>query len=161
VASNHRYLLIVSCSQRKRSDTDLLPAIERYDGGNFRLLRKAKREGHLPQSLDVLILSAKYGLIASTTSIANYEQRMNRERASELNVQTRQTLRSYAQQNAYQEVYIELGQDYYYAIGNLNEIFENSTVIYAQGRIGERLASLKQWLMAKCKSDSTILEHSR
>lgn len=54
-----RLLLIVSCSQRKRSDLGLLPAIERYDGVYFRLLRKAQREGYWPENLDVLILSAQ------------------------------------------------------------------------------------------------------
>ncbi|MFN8458221.1 MAG: hypothetical protein U0401_26815 [Anaerolineae bacterium] len=28
-------LLILACSQRKRPDPGLLPAIERYDGGSF------------------------------------------------------------------------------------------------------------------------------
>ena len=81
VLSETRYLLIVACSQRKRSDPYLLPAIERYDGGNFRVLRKAMREGYWPQNMDVLILSAKYGLINASTFIADYDQRMNRERA--------------------------------------------------------------------------------
>jgi hypothetical protein len=58
-----RYLLILGCSQRKRPDSGLLPAIERYDGVNFRILQKAKREEYLPENLDILILSAKYGLI--------------------------------------------------------------------------------------------------
>jgi len=31
-------LLILSCSQRKRPDSGLLPAIERYDGPVFRVV---------------------------------------------------------------------------------------------------------------------------
>jgi uncharacterized protein DUF6884 len=108
VDSSQQYLLIVACSQRKRSDAGFLPAIERYDGGNYRLLRKARREGYWPERLDVLILSAKYGLIEDSTLIVNYEQRMNKERASELKAQTMQTFQSYAQQNAYNEVYVDL-----------------------------------------------------
>src|SRR2546421_6537643 len=92
VSPKHRYLLIIACSQRKRSDVDLLPAIDRYDGGNYRLLRKAQREGNWPNGLNVLILSAKYGLIESSTLIADYNQRMNRARASELQEKTLQTL---------------------------------------------------------------------
>ena len=82
-----RYLLIIACSQRKLSDPGLVPAIARYDGGQFRVLRKAHRDGYLSNYLDVLILSAKYGLIKACTPIANYEQRMNRKRASELKAQ--------------------------------------------------------------------------
>ncbi len=99
VHSEARYLLIVACSQRKRSDNGLLPAIARYDGPTYLMLRKAKREGYWAENLDVLILSAKYGLIEMSTPIANYEQRMNRQRASELKAQVTQTLQTYARHN--------------------------------------------------------------
>jgi hypothetical protein len=151
MASNHRSLLIVSCSQRKRADAGLLPAIERYDGGNYRLLRKAKREGYWPERLDVLILSAKYGLIEASTPIANYDQRMNHERAIELHTQTLQTLQTYARQNTYHEVYVDLGQDYTFAVEGIEELFNNSLVRNAKGRIGKRLAQLRTWIMEKCK----------
>lgn len=82
--SEPRYLLIVGCSQRKRSDPGLLPAIERYDGVNFRVLRKAKREGYWPANLDVLILSTKYGLIKPETPIEDYDLRMTRGQALKL-----------------------------------------------------------------------------
>ena len=87
-----RLLLIVSCSQRKRSESRLLPAIERYDGVYFRLLRKALREDYWPENLDALILSAKYRLIDMATPIDSYEQRMTRSRATELKIQTIQML---------------------------------------------------------------------
>ena len=77
-----RLLLIIACSQRKRSELNLLPAIGRYDGVYFRLLRKARREGYWPENLDMLILSSKYGLIDLSTPIAYYEQRMTRTRAN-------------------------------------------------------------------------------
>jgi cytoplasmic iron level regulating protein YaaA (DUF328/UPF0246 family) len=142
----HQNLLIVACSQRKRCDADLLAAIERYDGGNYRLLRKAKRDGYLPENLDILILSAKYGLITSSSPIAFYEQRMDKARALELQSQTTSLLGEYAKQHSYQQVYVDLGADYYPAIGDIKEIFQGASVIYAQGRIGERLANLKKWL---------------
>lgn len=53
-------LLILSCSRRKRLDTDLLPAIERYDGPAFRVLRRFLRERPF-EAPDVLILSAEHG----------------------------------------------------------------------------------------------------
>ena len=57
-------LLILSCSQRKAPAKGRLPAIDRYDGPAFRVLRKYLREG--PAEVPtVLILSAKYGLIES------------------------------------------------------------------------------------------------
>ncbi len=156
----HRYLLIIACSQRKCSDSNLLPAIERYDGGSYRLLRKAQREGNWPDGLNVLILSAKFGLIESSALIPDYNLRMNRERAREIQEKTLQTLQIYSQQDTYQEVYVDLGQDYHPAIGDLKHLFSGSLVIYARGRIGERLSRLKQWLMTKGKAGSALLEPS-
>jgi cytoplasmic iron level regulating protein YaaA (DUF328/UPF0246 family) len=144
--SSSKRLLILACSQRKRRDAGLLPAVARYDGGSYRVLRKAKRDGLWPENLDVLILSAKYGLIEASTSIADYEQRMTQQRAKELKTQVTDVLRVYAQKN-YDEVYVDVGQDYWPAIEELADVFGDFSVIYAQGRIGQRLGSLKNWIV--------------
>jgi hypothetical protein len=149
VLSEPRYLLIIACSQRKRSDPGLLPAIERYDGVNFRVLRKARQEGYWPENLDVLILSAKYGLIEVGTPIAYYEQRMTSKRAITLNAQILERMRSFIARGGYSEVYIDLGRDYLPAIRGCAEAFSGLRVIYAKGRIGERLKGLRDWLKAK------------
>ena len=52
-----RKLLIVSCSKTKRKLKNA-PAMEVYDGPVYKILRK-----NLKQNLDILIISAKYGLI--------------------------------------------------------------------------------------------------
>ena len=144
-------LLIMSCSQRKRSDLGLLPAIERYDGGSYRVLRKAKRDGYWPKNLDVLIVSAKYGLVEASTPIADYEQRMTRNRAAELQPQVSQRLRDLLQANTYDEIYVDLGQDYWPAVQDLECHFGNNSIVYAKGRIGQRLANLKSWLLKYSK----------
>lgn len=146
VSPDAHYLLLLACSQRKRTDAALLPALERYDGGNYRLLRKAQRENRFPMNLDVLILSAKYGLITSSTSIPDYNQRMNHDQAIALKAQIMQKLQEVATQKRYNEIYVELGQEYLAAIDDLDQVFCQTTIIYAHGRIGERLAKLKQWL---------------
>ncbi|MBD1932503.1 MULTISPECIES: DUF6884 domain-containing protein [Cyanophyceae] len=151
MGSESRYLLIIACSQRKRLDAGEMSAIARYDGGHFRVLRKAQRDGYWSNNLDVLILSAKYGLIEACTPIANYEQRMNCKRASELKAQVTQALQTYARLGVYCEVYVDLGQDYLPAIEGLADLFKGLQVTYADGRIGERLKWLKHWLKAKCE----------
>lgn len=107
-----------------------------------------------------MILSAHYGLIEATTPIAYYERRMTRERAQELQAQVLQRLQAYAQQITYREVYVDLGRDYRPAIGDLRQIFKGSSLIYAQGQIGERLAQLKQWLVTTCQIGDLIREPS-
>ena len=57
-------MLILACSRRKRPDDGLLPAIERYDGPAFRVLRRYLRE-RPAGAPDVFILSAEHGLIGA------------------------------------------------------------------------------------------------
>jgi hypothetical protein len=147
----HRYLVILSCSQRKRSDPGLMPAVERYDGASFRVLRKAKREGYWPENLDVLILSAKHGLLEPEALIEDYDSRMTRDRAIALQPAVAADLNRRLVQLSYHEVFINLGQNYLIAIGEPAEVFDNLPVIYARGRIGERIRQLKMWLKAKAQ----------
>jgi len=79
----HRRLLILSCSKRKQADPSPLPAIDRYDGPRFRVLRKYLRH-HADDGLDVLILSARFGIIRSERMIDDYDQIMTEDRAKEL-----------------------------------------------------------------------------
>lgn len=143
---HYRRLLLIACSQRKKQDQNPLPAIERYDGGSYRVIHKGQREGVFPGSVDIAILSAKYGLITATTPIYNYEQRMDRVQADSLKLKNMQTIKEIATSTRYDEVYVDLGQIYLLAIDELTPIFTKATIIYAQGRVGERLAKLKQWL---------------
>lgn len=147
--AEQRYLLIVACSQRKRVEPGLLAAIERYDGGSFRLLRKARREGYWTDNLDVFILSAKYGLIEASTPIAFYEQRMTPDRARELRDATTRILEGVSDCKTYREIYVDVGQDYLHAVEGVCVLPSTSAITYAQGRMGERLARLKSWLVAK------------
>ena len=71
-------LLILGCSATKRADAGLLPALDRYDGPAFRVLRKALRERDgLTERLKVCIISTEYGLIAADTPIPAYDFRMS------------------------------------------------------------------------------------
>jgi hypothetical protein len=84
--SSTERLLILACSQRKRPDEGLLPAVERYDGPTFRVLRRFLREG-ISEPPDVLILSAEHGLIPQDLPIAAYDRKMTPARARELRPQ--------------------------------------------------------------------------
>jgi hypothetical protein len=154
VTESGRLLLIVSCSQRKRPDPGLLPALDRYDGGHFRILRKARRERYWPETMDMLILSAKYGLVAGSTPITNYDQKITRDRAKELHSQVLQVLQTCTRQHTYREVYVDLGQAYQAAVEGLAQVFNGSLIVYAKGRIGQRLAQLQSWLVAQYREGS-------
>jgi len=145
--TGHRCLLIVACSQRKRSAPGLLPAIERYDGVNFRVLRKAQREGYWPKNLDVLILSAKYGLLKSDTLIENYDLKMTPRWAIELRARVSADLDECLERTPYSEVFINLGKVYLAALTLSKELRTmNGRVRYATGGIGEKMSQMKKWL---------------
>ena len=73
--------------------------------------------------MDVLILSAKYGLLAGSTPMPNYDQKITRDRANELQNQVLQALQTCARQNTYREVYVDLGRDYQAAVERLAQVF--------------------------------------
>lgn len=138
-----RRLLLIACSNRKVQTRELLPAIQRYDGVTYRVIRKAMREGYFPPNVDIKILSAEFGLIDAETRIPYYDRRMDRRRAYELKSQVLSTLQVYLEGNQDSEVYIDLGKDYLPAIEGIGGI---DKIVFAKGRIGERLARLKIWL---------------
>ena len=117
-----RYLLILACSQRKRPDAGLLPALERYDGVNFRVIHKAEREGYLPENLDILILSAQYGVIEADTLIENYDLKMTKQRAKELQTEVSKSLDNFLTKTAYDEICVNLGKTYLIALSDSQEI---------------------------------------
>ncbi len=132
-------LLILSCSQRKRDDPAELPAIERYDGPTFRTLRKARREGYWPHNLEVLILSAEFGLIEAETPIPWYDRLMDRKRAIELRPPVSQALAGRLEGC---RIFVHLGSIYRLALPDLPP-----ETIYATGAPGQRAAQIKTWLI--------------
>ena len=140
-------LLILSCSQRKSTSPDLLPAIERYNGPLFFVLRRFMRE--CPQQvryLDVYILSAAYGLIPWDFPTSLYDQKMNTSRVVELQPQVN-TEFSNILQSQYASICFVLGKTYLKAFKDLRQlipVFTESIVAY--GPIGKKQAQLKKWL---------------
>ncbi len=61
-------LLILGCSKAKTKHDELVPAIQRYDGPPFRVLRRYLRLRYDPV-LRVYILSAEYGIIPADALI--------------------------------------------------------------------------------------------
>src|SRR5918911_2047366 len=86
-------LLMLGCSATKRPETGLLPAILRYDGPAVRTLRRWQRD-HTDHTdtVDLLILSAQFGLIFGDTPIPFYDRRMTASRALWLRSQVRSRL---------------------------------------------------------------------
>src|SRR5579885_631674 len=92
LAKPNKHLVVLGCSALKSHAPGLLPAVERYDGPMYKVLRAFLRTSEWPDDLSVAVLSAKYGLIGGLASIEDYDQRMNRDRAFQLSSEATQTL---------------------------------------------------------------------
>lgn len=137
------HLLIVACSDRKLAVKGKLPALELYDGVNFRVLRKFFSEHGWPAGLCVKILSAKYGLIDANDLIEFYDQRMDAKKALRCN---RKVLQRLADLGGFRSVFINLGKDYLPAIDGIRKQIKASKFVYAKEGIGCKMAEMKEWL---------------
>lgn len=147
MSTAERKLLLIACSNRKIRTKGLLPAIQRYDGVTYRVIRKAMREGYFPPNVDIKILSAKFGLIDANKQISYYDRRMDRERAIGLRPQVLHDLQKIFRGNEHSEVFVNLGKTYILAINGLHDIVgHNVRVESACGGIGSRAKQMKQWL---------------
>lgn len=139
-------LLILSCSERKDSATDRMPAIDRYDGPVFRVLRKYLRECS-PEAPTVVIVSAKYGLIESNRRIPAYDCSMSAARAKQLRPHVLAAVRQILAARKWQEVGVCAGRHYRSALdGFLPFLPDGSQVVFIGGGQGPRLTHLRAWL---------------
>lgn len=136
--------LIVSCSQSKKTDKADLPAIQRYNGPNFKLLRRYLNQNN--ENLRVYILSAKFGLIEHKTSIPYYDQKLRLGEAEDL----RQSVikqKVFSTNFDEKSFFINLGKDYLQVLAPIFEgAVKNPNITFASGSSGKRLAEMYDWL---------------
>lgn len=132
---NSRYLLLMGCSERKHQKPGLVPALDLYDGVNYRVIRKARRDGYWPAP-QVVIVSAKYGVLDPQTLIERYDQRMTPKRAQALQQQVGTQLDAFLMQRCYDEVFINLGKSYLLALATSQQLSRlGERACYASGGI--------------------------
>ena len=153
--------LLLSCSQRKRATPGLLPAMERYNGPQFQVVRKFTRAHPDAQSsLDIAILSARFGILSPSECIPDYDQRVTREQAAKIRPGVITAIRQYFQNTRYQRCCISLSQDYLEIIAGLEAIIPPTCeTTYIRGSQGERLSQLFNWLYADhpCPTERQIV----
>ena len=142
-----RRLLILSCSQRKHATQEPLPAIERYNGPLFFVLRRFLREcPRQARQLDVYILSAVYGLIPGNFPTAWYDQKINASRVAELQPQVNATFSDIRRDNYVSTCFV-LGKTYLKVFEDLQNLVTTHTQpIVVYGTMGKRQVQLKKWL---------------
>ena len=149
-------LLIISCSQRKKPDAGLLPAIDRYDGPAFRVLRKFLGEAPADPPI-VLVLSAKYGLIEAAQTVPDYDCRMSSALATQLHPRVLEAGMRVLGLDHWQEVGFCVGKQYRAALDGLLEFVPGGArVDFIGGGLGRRLTALRGWLHRAERVDGTV-----
>lgn len=137
----------MSCSSRKHRAKGRVQAWELYDGVVFRLVKKLQREGRFPEDVDILILSARYGLIRPTEEIEFYDQRMTSKIACKKAESNGLLLRCILNTGNYREVFIVAGRVYLSALKPFESwLPEDIKLVIADGGIGQKLRQTKNWL---------------
>jgi hypothetical protein len=143
-AAADRRLLLLSCSQRKRRTRRALAAIELYDGPAFRILRRYL-SGRPTAQTDVLIVSAKWGVISGDTPLPNYDRRMTASRLREIRPLVITKLREVFECVPYSDVFISMSENYLQVIQGLPKIAD-VPIYTARGGRARRLSALYDWL---------------
>lgn len=142
--------LLLSCSQRKRSAEQPIGALELYDGYYYRIIAKLMRESSFPTNLDIIIVSAKYGVLRESDTILPYDQKMTAHRAAEVRDKVLGQLEFAFRNRRYQEVFVNLGRNYLEAVFGFEALLPDTVrVIYAEGGIGQRGSQMKRWILSK------------
>jgi hypothetical protein len=148
-------MLIIACSQAKTKDVGLVPAIDRYDGPAFRLLRKYKRQHHDRDFPHTVVLSAKYGLIFADEPIPYYDQRMTVDRAHQINREALERIEEISAKQHYKEIFISMSTMYELALKGLEKKLPlGTTVIKSSGPPGRKLSALYKWLYKKTPAET-------
>ncbi len=141
-------LLILSCSATRRPDAGSMPALDRYDGPSYRVLRKCFRE-QPERPIAVWIVSAEFGLIRSHEQIPTYDRKMTAERAIELATTINAQFHALRYGLFAERVLLHMSPVYHSAIAPIRSRIENLSRIplhETSGGIGVRLGQLKRWL---------------
>jgi hypothetical protein len=138
-----RRALLIACSQRKTADCRPIPAIRRYDGPAFRVLRRYLLHNH-DDELRVWVLSAEFGLIPMDKPILAYDRRMTSGRAAELAPSVARELECAVNLAGPTELFICVGKTYLTALSD----WRPSRIAVRLGAPGQgrKLSSLKNWL---------------
>ena len=139
----HRRLLIIPCSRTKAITPGLLPAWERYQGRVYRLLKELASQQQFPNSIDIVIISGKYGFLRPFDLVELYDQPMTAELASKHCREVQERLSAMCDSNRYWDCFVLLEPEYLAVLGDLH--IPN---VHIERKIDQSsLERLKQWIM--------------
>jgi hypothetical protein len=136
-------ILVLSCSGKKFLTPAAVPAWYRYDGMLFRVCKRLEATNQFPHDVNVLILSAEFGILPRDALIPWYERPLDDARADALKPAVTHALHDALTQNGANEIFLAMGITYRRAIGTLPA---GVAVIDVREPIGLRMERLRRWL---------------
>ena len=140
-------LLLVSCSATKRHDAGWLPALERYQGVVYRVIKKNRTP-----DLSIWIISAAFGLISERRLIPDYDLYLTPQRAREMEGMVSRKLDELLQLGNFTSIFVNLGASYALTLRASHLLplaRQRGQVLEARGGIGQRLQQTKHWLLSE------------
>jgi hypothetical protein len=123
-----------------------LTALHRYDGPEFRVVRRylASAAG-ADDEPEVYILSARYGLIHSSTPISLYDQRLGIKPPASFRLHVSRRLNAALEQHQADDIFVSASADYLRLFPFTTDL-QTGRMVVADGTRASRLARLHDWL---------------
>jgi len=141
-------LLIVSCSAIKDPRPNLLSAILRYSGEIYLLLKLVVFKNSWPQHVNLLIVSAKYGLLHPLDNIPYYDQALRPEKITELKKVVHEPIKK-IDLTLYSEWFINLSKQYLQSIEEIITVLKKNKckiIIVDNEGFTKRINTILTWL---------------
>jgi hypothetical protein len=145
---NNRNLLVLGCSRTKRKTEKPLPAIERYDGPTFRMVRRLYFDG-LHLDVDLMIFSARFGLVRPSAMIPRYDLSLKDGPSTPEAKAASWRLEEAIRRCGYREVFLAMGKKYSSALDGFSEQLTTCRILVPSGPIGRQMHQVRRWLLTK------------
>ncbi|MFW9997782.1 MAG: DUF6884 domain-containing protein, partial [Candidatus Odinarchaeota archaeon] len=144
--SRNKKLLLVACSATKDETDQELPALLRYAGMTYFLIKALLINRRWPK-VDLLIVSAKHGLLHPLDTIAYYDYRLTENRLEKARQEIREQVVAHGFKH-YSECFLNLPDLYLQAIEPIKTRLSENCLIACTGtgRPHERNTKMIQWL---------------
>ena len=143
-------LLVLGPSFRRNRSSEVLPAIQRYDGLFYRVARKYLKD---TKNVDVVVMVDDLTLVDSATPLPYSEpkgkewgkQKFSNKIVEKAKVKNSGFLDEKLRNKKYSEVFISMGKQYAEALPDVSQ-FGTKVIFPSTGGPGPKAQALKEWL---------------
>ena len=146
-------IIVAASARRKKEPIKSIPALDRYDGIFFRVIKKYLREGKL-KNTDIIIVSEKLGVLLQYERIPYYEPTpgkwgpiKDKEKIKESRRRNIAKLTKILKN--YSTIYVNLGKDYLKLIEGFDGLTEGRIVFAAGKGLGPKALHMKKWILSQ------------